>query len=54
MYCVAAKLGEADKCQFHILRLQQLLQVVQVEQVEVQVGEEDNESLCHLTDCASR
>ena len=39
--------GEADKCQFHILRLQQLL-------VEVQVGEgeKDNERLCHLTDCA--
>ena len=38
--------GEADKCQFHILRQQQL--VLQVEE-----GDEDNESLCHLTDnCA--
>ena len=39
---------ETDKCQFHILRLQQLVLVVQVE-----VGDEDNESLCHLTDCCT-
>ena len=46
MYCVAAKWGEADKCQFHILRLQQLV-------LQVEVGDEDNESLCHLTDCCA-
>ena len=38
--------GEADKCQFHILRLQQLV-------LQVEVGDENNESLCHLTDCCA-
>ena len=48
--CIVTQPGgeETDKCQFHILRLQQLVLVVQVE-----VGDEDNESLCHLTDCCA-
>ena len=41
---------ETDKCQFHILRLYQQLVLLQV---QVEVGDEDNESLCHLTDCCA-